>query len=97
MRLFILLAIFAAMLVPLSVRAADDMDGGSCGTTAREALAAADRALGTDGADAEKRALVCLLRAVKLLAAEELVVKRGSDNHDLLHAPMNSGGPGKKQ
>ena len=63
-----------------------------CGSTANEAIAAAETALATK-ADPDKQtvALSCLLQAVKRLAAAQPVVTRGADKHEVLHLPSVSG------
>lgn len=61
----------------------------SCGVTPREAIAAAEQALSEKSSDAERRALACLLAAVKALEAERLDALRGNDKARMLRVPRN--------
>ena len=68
----------------------------SCGATAEEAVAVAEKALGQKrDPDSQAAALTCVIEAVKRLAAEQPVALRGDNRHPMLHAPMQPGGPGK--
>lgn len=58
-----------------------------CGISAREAISTADKALAEKSPEAEHRAILCLLAAVKALEAQRLDVVRGKDKAHLLTVP----------
>lgn len=77
---------------------AKQSDDDQCGSTAHEAVAAAEKAL-AEKPDPKKQtaALNCLVQAVKRLDAAQIVVKRGADDHAVMHPPQLPGGPGKPE
>lgn len=76
--------------------AAENIPGNSeCGATTKTAIANTEKELASNSADAQGRALRCLVEAVKFLDNAQVIVERGADHHDILHAPQLPGGPGK--
>ena len=66
-----------------------------CGATPSTAIAAAEKALASKDAGAERASLICLVQAVRLIEAAKPIVNDGPDRHELLRVPRNPGGPGK--
>ncbi len=91
----------AAFLLFLSsgfpARAAENIPGDSeCGPTTKAAIANAEKALASNSTDAQTGAMRCLIEAVKLLDAAQPIVRRGADQHEVLHLPELAGGPEKQ-
>jgi hypothetical protein len=61
----------------------------SCGASSSEAIAAAEKALAESSPEGQKRALACLIAAVKVLEAERLDVVQGKEKTRLLLVPRN--------
>ena len=61
----------------------------SCGTTANEAVAAAEKAILDKSADSQARAIICLIQAVRALEATRLDTTRGDENARMLRVPRN--------
>jgi hypothetical protein len=67
--------------------AAPEPSANLCGTSVREAIAAVEQVLAEKTADAETRALTCIVVALKLLDSQRLDAVRGTDNAHVLSVP----------
>ncbi|MFT3941556.1 hypothetical protein [Rhodopseudomonas sp.] len=66
----------------------------ACGATAKEAIASARAALTSKEANAEGKAVACLIQAVSMLESEMPLVKN-ADGQEALKLPQYSGGAQK--
>jgi hypothetical protein len=81
------LALAVSFLLPITFGGPASAAEGSaaCGTSVKEAIASAEKSLGqTQG---QSDALHCIVDALKQLEATQVLVRRGPDNHLVLHAP----------
>jgi hypothetical protein len=83
-----------ALLVAAQPAPAFAAANAGCGGNSDDAIAAAEKALQTNNAEAQRDALACLIVAVKLLKEDKprIVKKNGND---MFVVPQNSGGPGR--
>jgi hypothetical protein len=59
----------------------------ACGSSANEAIAAAEKAIASKSADNQIQALACMIEAVKLLQAARLDAGSDEDNRRVLMVP----------
>ena len=81
----IALAISFFLQITLGVPASAAEIPATCGTSVKEAIASAEKALGQTQGQSE--ALHCIIDALKQLDAAQVLVRRRPDNHLVLHDP----------
>ncbi len=89
----IAVVVAAAVDTPPAQGGLRDVESKHCGSTVHEAIAAAEKALfGKDGTAEDRKALACLVQAVKRLEAGLAVKDRQGDA--VLHVPVHGGARG---